>query len=196
MSKIKIMTKGFADFTNPKEWKDCSTAVLVESKKQKIIFDPGADRESLILALKKNKINAKDINFVFISHKHLDHIINISLFPNANICTGRSIYNGIRQRKINKSVFGKDIRIINTPGHSNDHDCLLVKTRKGKILLAGDLFWWDKNEPQLIDKKSLINKKDKFATNLKQLIESRKKVLPISDWIIPGHGKMFKSPKA
>jgi len=33
-----------------------------------------------------------------------------------------------------------------------------------------------------------------FLADKDQLIESRKKILEIADWIIPGHGKMFKNP--
>jgi len=36
---------------------------------------------------------------------------------------------------------------------------------------------------------------DEFATDIEKLKESRKKVLEIADWIIPGHGKMFKVNK-
>ena len=34
---------------------------------------------------------------------------------------------------------------------------------------------------------------DPYAADLKILAESRKKVAGLADWIIPGHGKMFKN---
>jgi hypothetical protein len=43
--------------------------------------------------------------------------------------------------------------------------------------------------------KSLMERKDPYVKNESQLIESRKKILKIADYIIPGHGKMFKVKK-
>jgi hypothetical protein len=40
-----------------------------------------------------------------------------------------------------------------------------------------------------------MNLKDPYVKNEKDLKESRKKVLEIADYIIPGHGKMFKVQK-
>lgn len=64
-------------------------------------------------------------------------------------------------------------------------------TIQGKVLVAGDVFWWMDDEKQELD----INKSDPFTQNRKALLKSRQKVLKIADWIIPGHGKMFKNPK-
>ncbi len=60
--------------------------------------------------------------------------------------------------------------------------------------MAGDTFWWTDDEEQKID----VEKQDDAhpdEVNMKNLIESRKKVLKIADYIIPGHGKMFKVEK-
>ena len=40
-----------------------------------------------------------------------------------------------------------------------------------------------------------MNHKDPYMKNEKQLMESRNKILEIADYIIPGHGKMFKVEK-
>jgi len=76
------------------------------------------------------------------------------------------------------------------------HCSVLVPTEDfGKIVIAGDIFWWRDNEKQKTDKESLINHKDPYVKNEEALINSRKKVLDIADYIIPGHGKMFKVEK-
>ena len=93
----------------------------------------------------------------------------------------------------NKKVPGTDIEIIHTPGHDMFHCTFLVKTEKyGKVAIAADVFWWADGEEQKTDKESLLNRKDPYAKNEEQLLESRKKVLEVADYIIPGHGKMFK----
>ena len=61
-------------------------------------------------------------------------------------------------------------------------------------MVAGYLFWWTEDEDQNTDdQKKLINRQDPLATDHKTLIQSRKKVLKIANWIIPGHGKTFQN---
>lgn len=73
---------------------------------------------------------------------------------------------------------------------------MLAETEEGKVVVAADVFWWTDEEKQEIDDiDALINKEDPFTKDLKALKESRKKVLEIANWIIPGHGKMFRNPK-
>ena len=55
-------------------------------------------------------------------------------------------------------------------------------------MVGADVFWWAENEEQKVD----IEKHDDFAEDMKTLKESRRKALEIADFIIPGHGKMFK----
>ena len=96
--------------------------------------------------------------------------------------------------EFDKHVLGKDIEIIETPGHVLEHLSLLVDTSKGKIAIAGDVIWWTEGEEQTFD----VNQKDHSQAkgmNMEKLVESRKKILEMADWIIPGHGKMFKVEK-
>jgi hypothetical protein len=52
---------------------------------------------------------------------------------------------------------------------------LLINTEElGKVVIAGDVFWWPDSENQKTDHDSLINLKDPFMKNKEQLIESRK----------------------
>jgi glyoxylase-like metal-dependent hydrolase (beta-lactamase superfamily II) len=83
-----------------------------------------------------------------------------------------------------KEQFTEDIKIIKTPGH--DYSCitLLVKTDKGTIAICGDVFWKE-NFPET----------DPYASDKEKLKESRKKVLKIADYIVPGHADMYKVKK-
>ncbi|HDJ96516.1 MAG TPA: hypothetical protein ENG45_00395 [Candidatus Aenigmarchaeota archaeon] len=97
------------------------------------------------------------------------------------------------------TVPGTKIRILETPGHDLFHCSVIFQNKNfGRVCVAGDLFWWRDDENQKDDVKTwnkLINKKDPYAKDLKKLKQSRKKVLKNCDWIIPGHGKMFKVPR-
>ncbi|MCJ7786668.1 hypothetical protein MUP06_00420, partial [Patescibacteria group bacterium] len=56
-------------------------------------------------------------------------------------------------------------------------------------------FWWTDDQEQKTEKESLIRHEDPYVKNREELMNSRKKILEIADYIIPGHGKMFKPSK-
>jgi len=74
-----------------------------------------------------------------------------------------------------------------------------VPTKDGTVAVAGDIFWWTTDEePPFVKtpdgkQKFDIEKKDEFATDMEELKHSREEILSIADWIIPGHGKMFRA---
>ena len=192
MAKIKILIEGYAKELKT-GWIASSTCCFVASGNNKIITDPGCNRKKLLTALKKNNIKPDDINYVFLSHCHIDHILLAALFKKAKFVTFDTnlLYDQDLMLDFDKHVLGKDIQILETPGHSVEHLSLLVDTIKGKIALAGDVFWWVDGEKQIVD----INKEDDShpkELDMKKLVASRKKLLKIADYIIPGHGKMFK----
>ena len=67
-----------------------------------------------------------------------------------------------------------------------------VKDGNGISVVAGDVFWWMDDESQIVD----VEKQDPaHSGDMNQLIASRKKILELADWVIPGHGKMFRVEK-
>ena len=91
---------------------------------------------------------------------------------------------------------GTDIEIIKTPGHDMFHCSVLVQAENfGKVAIAGDVFWWEDSQEKKTDKRSLIELKDPYVKNEEDLINSRRKILAFADYIIPGHGKIFKVEK-
>jgi glyoxylase-like metal-dependent hydrolase (beta-lactamase superfamily II) len=195
MATIKILIEGYAkEFEN-----GCtasSTTCLITTDDKKIITDPGCNRQKLLEALQKEKLTTDDIDYVFLSHCHPDHVLLAGIFEKAKYVTFDSnlIYDKDLLTTFDRHVLGKDIEIIETPGHVLEHLSLLVDTPQGKVAIAGDVIWWIDGDKQIID----VNQKDHSQSkgmNMKTLIESRKKLLKISDYIIPGHGKMFKVNK-
>jgi len=142
-----------------------------------------------ISGMKKENLKTSDIHYVFISHYHPDHCALMGVFGNA------TIYDSIQWQKgsmggdiVGSNLPQTDIEIIKTPGHCPEHASLSVNTEKGKVVVAADVFWWKAGEEQKVD----IEKPDDFASDISALKENRRKVLEIADFIIPGHGKMFK----
>ncbi len=174
-----------------------STSCLITSGNTKIITDPGCNREKLLAALAREGLATKDIDFVFLSHCHPDHILLASIFENAKFVTFDSnfVYDRDILTTFDPHVMGSDVEIVDTQGHVFEHISLLVDTADGKVAVAGDVIWWLDDEKQVFRLDQPDHSQAK-GMNMATLIESRKKLLARADWIIPGHGKMFKVNKS
>ncbi len=193
MPEIKVLIEGYARQIQ-NGWLASSTVTLVKTSNKNIIIDPGCNREKLLAALGKENLKVDDIDFVFLTHNHLDHALLAGIFSNARILTTEEIYKNDNQIAHGNIIPDSDLKIIQTPGHCNEHCSLVVPTEKGVYVVAGDVFWYVDGEKQTAD----IGKVDDAhpaEVDMKKLTESRKKILQIADWIIPGHGKMFKVEK-
>ena len=191
MAKIEVLIEGYAKKLKG-GWLASSTSTLVNSNGKNIIVDPGCNRQKLVEELSKRNLKPADIDFVLLTHSHLDHTQLAGIFQNAKIFN----YEEIHENDLISGHHGKipetDLEIIQTPGHSDDHCSLIVKVDEMTYAIVGDLFWWMESEEQKVD----INKLDQaHACNMEKLVESRKKILETADWIIPGHGKMFRVEK-
>ncbi len=187
MAEVKVLIPGYtsADNPNSEEEKTCATITLVKDKDIVIVVDPGIleSQQMLINALKKEGLNVNDVNIVCITHSHIDHYRNIGMFPKAKTLEFYGLWD---KNKVEdwKEQFTEDIKIIKTPGHDKTSITLLVKTNKGIIAICGDVFW-----------KENLPEKDEYADDLKTLKETRKKIIKLADWIVPGHANMYKVKK-
>ncbi len=196
MAKVKVLIKGYVKEINKEEFAS-STATLIRDKDIKVIVDPGIDREALLKGLSQEELKPEDIDFVIVTHTHLDHSLLAGIFRNAEILDNSNVFSFNGQISEHSGrVPGTDIKIIQTPGHDQSHCSVLVDTEDlGKVVIAGDVFWWTDEEEQKTDKQSLLEHKDPYVKDEKALRESREKILKITDHIIPGHGEMFKPPQ-
>lgn len=194
MAEIKILVNGYARTIKGIEEASPNT-VLIKDKGKLVLVDPGSNSKLLLSALAKEGLSPSDIKTIFLTHYHLDHLLNIRLFPKADILDGDTINRGDKIISYSGNIPTTKIKIIPTPGHAFEHCSLLVDTKEGRVAIAGDVWWWTDQEQQKTDKKSLLFKKDPFVKNKKALLKSRKKILSLADYIIPGHGKMFKVEK-
>ncbi len=195
MTKVKVLVEGYA---KPLErgWKASSTVCLITTEDKKIITDPGCNREALLNALSDENLKTGDIDYVFLSHRHPDHVLLAGLFENARYITfdANLMYEKDILSEFDRNIFGEDVEIIDTPGHVPEHLSLIVRTSEGSVAIAGDVIWWLDTEEQVFD----LNQKDHNQApdmDMQALVESRKKLFANADYIIPGHGKMFKADK-
>ncbi len=193
MAKIKILVQGYAREQKGVEFAS-STAILIREGGLNIIVDPGMDRKLLLKNLKKEGLSPDQIDYVVLSHYHLDHSLLTGIFTNAKVFDDNEVYSfDGRIKEYGGKVPGTDIKIFKTPGHDPFHCSVLIETEKfGRVVIAGDVFWWRDQEEQKFDQNSLIEHQDPYVKDWDALKQSRKKVLSLADYIIPGHGKVFK----
>jgi glyoxylase-like metal-dependent hydrolase (beta-lactamase superfamily II) len=194
MPKVKVLIQGYAT-TLKKGWIASSTTTLIQDGKINIIVDPGINRRKLLDALKREGLKPEDIDYILMTHYHPDHNYLSGIFPKAKALDDEVVHDEDREYEHGGKVPGTNLKILPTPGHEKFHGSLIVPTEKGTVVVAGDVWWWKTSHKQKTDRESLLSLKDMYVKDKKALLESRKKILKIADYIIPGHGKMFKSPK-
>jgi glyoxylase-like metal-dependent hydrolase (beta-lactamase superfamily II) len=194
MSEIKILIEGYAK-ENKDGWFVSPSTVLIEDSGLMVLADPGANKKLLLKRLAAAGLAPKDIDLIFVTHYHLDHILNIRLFPDCPVLDGNEINQDDKITDYSGKIPGTKIKVVPTPGHAFEHASLLVKTAAGVIAVAGDLFWWEDGETRKINRANLLVKADPYVKDKAAIRRSREKILAAADYIIPGHGKMFKVEK-
>lgn len=195
MAEVKILLEGYAK-KRSNGWVANSTVCLITTQDKKIISDPGCHREKLLEALKKEGLSTSAIDYVFLSHCHPDHTLLAGIFENAKFITYDTnlMYDNDTLLEFDPHELGSDIEILQTPGHVLEHISLLVQTSQGKVAIVGDVIFWTEGEEQVFD----INQKDQAQAkgmDMATLIESRKRIVELADYIVPGHGRMFRVKK-
>ena len=186
MAEVKILVEGYTTADKPgEEEKTCPTITLVRDQDLVIVVDPGVleNQSILVDALKREGLSLEDVNVVFLTHSHIDHFRNIGMFPNAKVIEYYGVWdkNKVEDRQ---NQLTENVKIIETPGHNYTSLTLLVKTDLGNIAICGDVFWKE-NYPEI----------DEYADNPEKLKDTRKKLLELADYIIPGHAGMYKVEK-
>jgi glyoxylase-like metal-dependent hydrolase (beta-lactamase superfamily II) len=193
MTKVIVLVEGYARGAEDGEYAS-SSVTLIREGELNILVDPGADRVRLLAALESEKLSPSNIDFVILTHIHVDHCLLAGIFENAKVLDDSVVYSfDGGEREHGGTVPGTDIRIVPTPGHDQFHAAVLVTDETlGKIAVAADLFWWPDGVVQRTDRESLLALKDPYVKDPKALRASREKILDAADYIIPGHGKPFR----
>ncbi len=196
MAKVKVLVAGFHHFREGRLKISASSSLIVSD--QNILVDTGyfTDKDKIISGLAEANLQPQDIDIVVLTHLHLDHLANTYLFDQAKIyCKLRQNYPGqyhlpqqgeiIREELKDGLKLAKDVEIILTPGHTEDHISVVVQTELGQVVIAGDA----------MPTENLLNldKKPELCSSLSDFDKSRQKIIARADYIVPGHGQMFKN---
>lgn len=191
-AQVIVLQPGYAIWDNGlKAQKADGTITLIKSVKT-IIVDTGLpkDKEVILQGLKKHGVAPNQVDFVICTHGDADHIGNNNLFPTAKLIVGFDIYDGDIA-----TFFQKNYKVDNfvtateMTGHDDRSIGILVETNDGLVVICGDLFEYE-NDWQ--------NAKDwmAFSKRPKDHIKNRAKVWELAEYIVPGHGDIFKVDKS
>lgn len=187
MAEVKVLIEGYFNNISKARCKAGATITLIKDGNKNILVDTGnpIDKEKIINSLRKENLSPKDIDIVINTHSHQDHTSCNYLFPKARFLSyGVAFWKDIFDRSKKLQKISPSVKLIFTPGHTEDSSTVLVKSNQGTIAIVGDLFW------KKGDEKIRLLEKDCF--NKRLFYKNRQKILKIADWIVPGHGKMFK----
>lgn len=177
-----------------------------DEKKEGILIDPGGESSKIIKEAEKERI---DIKGIYLTHSHIDHIMDIEnatsilncpvflhegdidLYKNSHL---QAQFFGIKMKKISQDVKKIEdgdifnvgnikVKVIHTPGHSPGSCCFFINN-KPPILISGDtLFYMG------------IGRTDLLGGSHNQLMKSIKEKLfqlPDDTIVYPGHGPQTK----
>ena len=176
-AELDVITIGYADD------RVASTCTLLRDGDRVVVVDPGmvARRALLTDPLTKHGLAPADVTDVVISHHHPDHTVNIALFPNARVHDFMATY--VDDQWIDHEgefAVSDSIRLLPTPGHTDQDLTTLVTTSTGLVALTH--LWWSAEGPA----------DDPFAADRDVLRASREQVLDLAPaLIVPGHGAPF-----
>jgi N-acyl homoserine lactone hydrolase len=186
----------------------CSLALL-RGASRTILFDTGPFRvrPALLAALHSRGLTPRDIDAVFLTHLHWDHVENLDLFGDAEIFTPqleydyaatpraqdwgtppyvRAILDGMNVRLLpnEEQELFPGVRTLLLPGHSIGLQGLVVDTPGGGAVLASDALWSARDAVRTVPDVAFFNPAQAQA--------SLDRALAAGDLFFPGHDRPFR----
>lgn len=177
----------------------CCTSVLIRCGNRRVIVDPGGcyDHNFQALLYRRTGLVPEDIDTVFLTHFHRNHRLNIGVFRKAawlisraerhwwlesTSITNEEEYQLSRLQPVEEHPI-PGIEILPTPGHTHGSTSLLVETREGMLVIAGDAVLsfdhFDSFEPSF------------HSDDMEAARDSIERIAKTADLIVPGHDNFF-----
>ena len=178
-ARLDILVEGYVRMPNV-----AGTVSLIRDADRVVIVDPGmvADRELILRPLRELGVRPEDVTDVVVSHHHLDHTLNIALFPAVPVHDFQSVIEGdvFTRRDAEGTHITPSIRLHATPGHTPQDITTLVGTADDTVALTH--LWWTEEGPA----------DDPYSLDREELRQQRDRVLDLATLIVPGHGAPFR----
>ena len=162
-----------------------STVALIQDEGRSVVVDPGmvSHRGKILDPLAELGVEPAEVGDVVFSHHHPDHTVNAALFEAARFHDVWAIYEADvwTDRPADGFQLSPSVRLMATPGHTNQDITTLVDTADG--LVACTHLWWSEQGPA----------QDPLAEDQAALERSRARLLELEPaLIVPGHGAPFR----
>ena len=178
-ARLDVLVEGYVRLPNV-----AGTVSLVRDADRVIVVDPGmvADRELILGPLRALGVRPEDVTDVVLSHHHLDHNLNVALFPVVPVHDFQSVIEGdvFTGRPADGVRLSPGVRLLATPGHTPQDITTLVGTPDDVAALTH--LWWTAEGPA----------EDPYAPDRDQLRRQRERVLQVATLVVPGHGAPFR----
>jgi N-acyl homoserine lactone hydrolase len=160
MPKIDVLLQGFSLGTDQGNLAFCGVTLIEGTKRILVDVAHNGRRTLLLERLKDRGLTPDDIDYVFLTHSHWDHMLNIDLFPNAKVlihpverqyikdplpsdyATASYTTTILESTQLMEVRGGEEIddgvKVIETPGHSKGSMSLLLRSGDETVAVSGD----------------------------------------------------------
>ena len=178
-ARLDVLVEGYARMPNV-----AGTVSLLRDAGRVVVVDPGmvADRDLILRPLRELGVGPEDVTDVVLSHHHLDHNLNVALFPVVPVHDVQSVIEGdvFTRRDADGVQLTPSIRLLATPGHTAQDITTLVGTPDDVAALTH--LWWAADGPA----------DDPYTPDRELLRRQRERVLELATLVVPGHGAPFR----
>ena len=178
-ARVDVLVEGYVRMPNV-----AGTVSLIRDGDRVVIVDPGmvADRAQILDPLRDLGVRPEDVTDIVLSHHHLDHNVNIALFPVVPVHDFQSVIEGdvFTQRPAEGTQLSPGIRLLATPGHTPQDITTLVGTADDVVALTH--LWWTGTGPA----------EDPYCLDRDELRDNRDRCLGLATLVVPGHGAPFR----
>jgi glyoxylase-like metal-dependent hydrolase (beta-lactamase superfamily II) len=178
-ARLDVLVEGYARMPNV-----AGTVSLLRDAGRVVVVDPGmvADRDLILRPMRELGVRPEDVTDVVLSHHHLDHNLNVALFPVVPVHDVQSVIEGdvFTRRDADGVQLTPSIRLLATPGHTAQDITTLVGTPDEVAALTH--LWWTADGPA----------DDPYTPDRELLRGQRERVLALATLVVPGHGAPFR----
>jgi glyoxylase-like metal-dependent hydrolase (beta-lactamase superfamily II) len=182
-ARLDVLVEGYARLPNV-----AGTVSLVRDAGRVVVVDPGmvADRELILRPMRELGVRPEDVTDVVLSHHHLDHNVNVALFPVVPVHDFQSVIEGdvFTRRAADGVQLTPSVQLLATPGHTPQDLTTLVGTEEDVAALTH--LWWTAEGPA----------DDPYSPDRDLLRQQRERVLELATLVVPGHGAPFRPSAA
>jgi glyoxylase-like metal-dependent hydrolase (beta-lactamase superfamily II) len=178
-ARLDVLVEGYVRMPHV-----AGTVSLIRDADRVVVVDPGmvADRDLILRPLRELGLRPEDVTDVVVSHHHLDHTVNIALFPVVPVHDFQSVIDGdlFTRRAADGTDLTPSVRLLATPGHTPQDVTTLVGTADDVVALTH--LWWTPEGPA----------DDPYSPDRNELRRQREHVLDLATLIVPGHAAAFR----